>query len=1506
MITRSLVWLAALGGLAAIVLSAPAHAGACCFDDGSCQELAGEECATLGGAYQGDASGCETTACAGACYFVPSGVCMDDTWPVLCESLGGLFAGFGTNCETLMAMPAGACCFYDDDCNLLCDVVSETLCGLLDGIYQGEGTDCDPDPCEDFGACCFPGDLSCLDAQTEQDCIDAGGVWQGACTFCDEVVCPVSGACCFPDGTCLRLEHDDCDGMGGLYQGFQTDCGSFDCTGACCFEDGTCTPDLTLNECELNQGGFFQGYGSTCDPNICPAIVQEKSYSWDQRAFPEVTDRVLEFDQFDDQGGLRLLEAVTFESNGQVVARVVLTNLGDTPTFTDLLAVEFVSVSEFPTLTPPPFVALDVEEFIFCFEDPGEDLPPGESCDYDSPVIYPAFTTGMVQPADFSQFIGPGTFEVTIEGYGSYTFGGSEFNLLQAPHKSEGIVRVIYEYSLAGACCFCDGTCEVLPEDECVNDPEFVSWNEGLDCGEVDCPLFGCDFVEAPAEGSVVCPDEDDILFIAEETSGEPGATFDWVIAGDCEFCETPDGDTALVCVDDVCGGSCTVTVTTTVGNCESVCERSFFVDDEIAPTIQCPPDDTFECEADIPDPATTLQELIDQGGSVSDNCPGTITIQWLGDSVLNDPCGGVVEREYQAEDRCGNLSDVCVQTFTIDDTTPPTIICPPGDTFECEGDVPPPAADLAEFEALGGSVSDNCDGPITIQWLGDSVLSDPCGGVIEREYQAEDQCGNLSDVCVQTFTIDDTTPPTIICPPGDTFECEGDIPDPVDNLLEFEALGGSVSDNCPGPITLEWVGDTDLSDPCGGTVERTYRATDQCDNPATCIQVFIVDDTTAPTITCPPDKDFQCLIDVEDPAQTLAEFEALGGSASDNCDGEITINWLGDTDLSDPCGGSIEREYQAEDACGNLSPICTQTFTFNDTEAPTIICPPDETYECEDDVPAPAADLDEFEAQGGSVNDNCDGPITITWLGDTPLTDPCGGFIERRYQAEDQCGNLSDVCVQTFIVDDTIPPAIFCPPTLFVDSPAEVPPPANDLAEFEAQGGSVSDNCDAPVTIQWLGDDPEDPDDCPFTIVRTYEATDACGNVSEPCEQLIICDGDDGEGGCDEKGSLVFFSKVELRWDQAGNLLQDTFLSLTNDYPDDVWVQMYFINGDPPLEGGENERPHPGWNWVDNRIHLTANQPVYWSVLSGLPAGVSPFTVLDPGDPPGRPAMDGTNDRVLRGYVVAWAVNQANTDEIKWNHLAGNGTLVHYGGGSGWEYKACAFQVVDDSISHGQETGSPGELYLDGVEYGKCADLLLMNFQAVESSAFSGEGAGQIVSNTDLTLHPVSADLRQNNDGPPATKADFHVWNQWEAHFSAHRCIACWDQTLLEFYSIPNHFLVWTLQTDHGKARFDGVASGLCNLDLDGDGVDDVQALPHAMIGLVARLLTIDGGAEYAAAGTSLFGMGGENALLKWDPEEEGPPPGPEDLPADPTKDDLTNFVDRILDHIQGSQKDH
>ncbi|MCP3905542.1 MAG: hypothetical protein GY715_18100 [Planctomycetes bacterium] len=340
-----------------------------------------------------------------------------------------------------------------------------------------------------------------------------------------------------------------------------------------------------------------------------------------------------------------------------------------------------------------------------------------------------------------------------------------------------------------------------------------------------------------------------------------------------------------------------------------------------------------------------------------------------------------------------------------------------------------------------------------------------------------------------------------------------------------------------------------------------------------------------------------------------------------------------------------------------------------------------------------------------------------------------------------------------------------------------------------------------------------------------------------------------------------------------------------------------------PSLPGPE--RSHSGWNWIDNAAVLTGNQPVYWSVNTGQPAagGLSPFGALDPGTPPGRPDPEGGTDRVLRGYIIAWAVN-AFDEEIRWNHLAGNATIVNYRNGSALEYASANYPIVAN-VANGDPTGMhPGVLRLDGLEYAQSFGQLLVNFQAVGASGLSGPSL--VTADTDLTILPVGADLRQETDGPLTTKAKFDVWNMNEVKFSgAHRCVTCWDQRLFSDYEQPNHFLLQNLQTDHGKARIDGLESQYCDVDVDpNDGVfppadpadpqpgeshhpDDVVSFDAPLLGVVARHLSFEGGSKHGAAAVSLAGMGHDDTgTFRYDmvgaPPESG---GAADGPASPIR---------------------
>lgn len=248
-----------------------------------------------------------------------------------------------------------------------------------------------------------------------------------------------------------------------------------------------------------------------------------------------------------------------------------------------------------------------------------------------------------------------------------------------------------------------------------------------------------------------------------------------------------------------------------------------------------------------------------------------------------------------------------------------------------------------------------------------------------------------------------------------------------------------------------------------------------------------------------------------------------------------------------------------------------------------------------------------------------------------------------------------------------------------------------------------------------------------------------------------------------------------------------------------------------------------------------------------------------DPCDLPGRPAMDGTTDRVLRGYVVAFAVGLDDA-QVRWNHLAGGATVINYRDGYAYQYDAWASPVVADDVAHGEPIGDAGTLRLDGGDYAPSFSHLMFNFQADGSNGHSG--GGQIYSSlTDLTLHPTSVDLRHGEGVPITTKVDMPVWNENEIKLSEqYRCVTCWDTTILSQYGVPNHMDIGSLQTSQGRARLEGITSAQCE-----------GSVETALLGVAARYYRQDG-VRGAAAGHNLVGMGSRNAEIRYTPV--APPP--------------------------------
>jgi gliding motility-associated-like protein len=496
-------------------------------------------------------------------------------------------------------------------------------------------------------------------------------------------------------------------------------------------------------------------------------------------------------------------------------------------------------------------------------------------------------------------------------------------------------------------------------------------------------------------------------------------------------------------------------TATDNCGNATSASQR-IVVRDQTKPAFTSFPDDiTVSCES-IPTPATPV---------ATDNCAPNVLVSYNGETRLNGPCPHTytLKRQWTAVDRCTNTASA-VQTITVQDVTPPVFTFVPANaTVHCDS---VPAAGTP-------TASDNCASAVTIAYNGETRLNGPCANTYElvRRWTATDACGNIQ-TAEQRLTVQDVKRPVFtFSPPHVTVSCES-VPLVATPVAQ---------DNCDATVNIFYEGETRANGACPDTytLTRRWTAADQCGNTRSVEQVITVRDLTPPAFTAVP-------------ANTTVSCEnvpAVGTpTASDNCDTDVNIAYLGETRTDGPCPDTytLTRRWTAADNCGN-STATQQVITVRDIVAPVFtFAPADVTVSCEN-LPTLATP---------TASDNCDTDVNIAYLGETRTNGPCPDTytLTRRWTATDNCGN-STATQQVITVRDLTAPAFTFVPADVTVSCESVPTLATPAA---------TDNCDADVSIAYLGETRTDGP-CPdtYTLTRRWTATDNCGN-SAAAQQVI------------------------------------------------------------------------------------------------------------------------------------------------------------------------------------------------------------------------------------------------------------------------------------------------------------------------------------------------------------------------------------------------------------------
>ncbi len=538
------------------------------------------------------------------------------------------------------------------------------------------------------------------------------------------------------------------------------------------------------------------------------------------------------------------------------------------------------------------------------------------------------------------------------------------------------------------------------------------------------------------------------------------------------DLCDpSPDVTFSDLIVPGNCNGEATVFRTWTAmdacGN-SSTCVQQISITDDTPPVFtSCPADVTIECgESTLPD---------DTGiATATDLCDVSVEITYL-DVILAGMCPQefTINRVWIATDDCGN-STSCQQVISVEDNTPPNILCPVDITIACTESTEPGNTGLA-------SATDACDANPLVTY-NDVVVGGGCPGEggIMRTWTATDACGNTS-TCLQIISVDDDTPPVITdCPPDLTIECD-------DDTLPVSTGFASATDDCDSAPVITYsdsIADGDC--PQDYTITRIWTAMDACGNSSTCAQMISVEDNTLPVITfCPPDVTISC-------EESTAPGNTGTASATDNCSADVTITF--DDSISDgacPQEITLTRVWIATDDCGNFS-TCVQMITTEDTSPPLITCPAHITVACDESI------LPDNTGMAGAT-DNCD-PVPVVTYNDVTLGSQfCAeqSTILRTWTITDACGNGTN-CIQIITIIDITPPQFTpCPADITIEC-GEDPSPEN------IGFASASDNCDSAPVITYSDITTEGTCGSNYSVTRTWTATDACGNAAT-CVQMIF-----------------------------------------------------------------------------------------------------------------------------------------------------------------------------------------------------------------------------------------------------------------------------------------------------------------------------------------------------------------------------------------------------------------
>jgi len=481
----------------------------------------------------------------------------------------------------------------------------------------------------------------------------------------------------------------------------------------------------------------------------------------------------------------------------------------------------------------------------------------------------------------------------------------------------------------------------------------------------------------------------------------------------------------------------------TDAANLSSNCAFTITVTDNQPPAINCPSSQSLNTSLNQCTAVATWTAPVG-----TDNCPGQTTAKTDASGLSSGSAfpKGVTTIQYRVTD-AANLSSNCSFTITVNDGQNPSITCP---------------ANIARGTDLG-----QCSATVT---YGLPTTSDNCGATLTRtggpasgsafpkgitmvNWISADAAGN-SAVCQFTVTVSDGQAPTITCPANvvkntDAGRCDAVVtyaaPIATDNCLGVTVTRTSPAGTASGSIFLK------------GPTTVTWEARDAASpaNTRPCSFTVTVNDNQVPSITCPANQ-----AKGTDAGGCTAVATYATPMYSDNCTGGSVAIQSGLASGSAFPKGINTVVWRATDGAG-LTKTCTFRVTVNDTQAPTVTCPINQTRTTDPILCTAVATY-----ANATFTDNCTGGSVVKMSGLASGSAFLKGINSVVYRATDAAGNQS-FCTMTVTVTDAHLPTVTCPANIAVTGTVSSGV-CSAMATYTTP--AASDNCALQSSYLWSG----------------------------------------------------------------------------------------------------------------------------------------------------------------------------------------------------------------------------------------------------------------------------------------------------------------------------------------------------------------------------------------------------------------------------------------------------